>query len=260
MNINYKFNDTDSSETVLLLHGFLSDMNSMKTVADQISEHFNVLSVDLPGFGKTPSTGNYTMDDVSESLASLIESLNLGKVHIIGYSMGGRVAVSFMVNHPEKVQSAVLESTSPGISDISERQRRFQVDYARAEKIVSDFSAFINEWEQMGLFSTQNAMDSETQLSQRASRLAQNPDGAADSLLKYGTGIQRSYWNDLKSVNSPVLLIAGEQDKKFAAINRKMNDLLPNSQFVLIQGAGHNIHMEAADKFGIIILEFLIGG
>lgn len=260
MEFNYNFDNTGNDETVLLLHGFLSDMTSMEIVARHLSGHFNILSVDLPGFGKTPGRGEYTMEDISRSLAGLVESLRLKPVHVIGYSMGGRVAVSFLVNHPDMVQSAVLESTSPGISDPAERRKRFQLDCERAERMSSDYVSFINEWEQMGLFSTQNSMDTKLQESQRKNRLAQNPEGAANSLVRYGSGIQKSYWESLSSIVTPVLLIAGEKDGKFVSINREMEKLLQNTQFEIVPETGHNIHMEAADKFGIIILEFLIGG
>lgn len=260
MEFNYNFDNTGNDETVLLMHGFLLDMNSMEIIAAHLEGHFNILNVDLPGFGKTPSTGEYTMDDISDSLAALVSSLGLGPVHILGYSMGGRVAVSFMVNHPDMVLSAVLESSSPGINDLTERQKRFQMDRDRAKKISSDYVSFINEWEQLGLFSTQNSIDEKLQHSQRKNRLAQHPEGAADSLTKYGTGIQKSYWDSLTFVSTPVLLVVGEKDEKFVSINRKMKELLKNAQFEIISDTGHNIHMEAADKFGIIILEFLIGG
>lgn len=260
MDFNYTFDNREKNETVLLLHGFLSDMESMASVADHLDGHFNILKVDLPGFGKTPSKGAYGMDDIADGLSKLIHSLGLDQVHIIGYSMGGRVAVSFLVTHPDMVLSAVLESTSPGIRDREERMKRIEVDQTRAKKISADYTSFIKEWEQMGLFTNQHSLDSELQGRQRENRLAQNPEGVADSLIKYGTGIQRSYWERLKIVDSKVLLVAGEKDGKFVSTNHKMKALLPNAQFEVVPDVGHNIHMEAADKFGIIILDFLIGG
>ncbi len=260
MELNYSFDNAHKDETVLLLHGFLSDMDSMKTVGNHLKSHFNVLNVDLPGFGKTQSPEAYTMDDISHSLASLLEELEMEAVHILGYSMGGRVAVSFLVNHPGMVQSAVLESASPGISDPTERRERFLIDQKRAEEISYDYTSFVDGWEKMGLFSTQDSLDSKAKERQRENRLAQDPSGAADSLIKYGSGIQQSYWDDLKDVNPPVLLVCGGRDEKFVTINREMQKLLHDVQFEIVPEAGHNIHMEAADKFGIIILEFLLGG
>lgn len=244
-----------------MMHGFLSDMYSMETVCNDLSSDFNILSVDLPGFGKTQSTGiDYTMEDVSDALASLIELLDLEKVHVLGYSMGGRTAVSLLVNHPEKIISAVLESTSSGIENESDRISRYEIDQTRAARISNDYETFIKEWEQMGLFDSQAQIDETLLLKQKENRLVQDPNEVADSLIKYGTGVQRSYWEELNNIEKPVLLLAGEKDDKFKEINRSMAELLPRSQFLIVNGAGHNIHMEAGEKFGIIVLEFLIGG
>ncbi|WP_017549202.1 2-succinyl-6-hydroxy-2,4-cyclohexadiene-1-carboxylate synthase [Salinicoccus carnicancri] len=259
MELNYRFKDNDFEETVLLMHGFLSDMSSMEPAAGHLMEHFNILFVDLPGFGDTKAGGDYSMDDVSDALAALIMS-RWGAVHVAGYSMGGRVAVSLIINHPGVIKSAVLESASPGISDPAERKKRQELDRKRADSILSDYVSFIDAWEKMGLFQSQDFADAGQRMRQRENRLAQNPYGAAESLINYGTGTQKSYWADLPGVSVPVLLLAGEKDGKFAAINQRMEELIPESRLEIIPGAGHNIHMEAADKFGIIVLEFLIGG
>src|SRR5699024_10157819 len=259
LELNYRFNDNGFEETVLLMHGFLSDMSSMEPVAGNLKGHYNILLVDLPGFGDTKAGGDYSMDDVSDALAALIRS-RWGKVHVAGYSMGGRVAVSLLVNYPGVIKSAVLESTSPGISDPADRTERQNLNRKRADSIVSDYASFIDGWEKMGLFQSQDSADAGQRMRQRENRLAQDPCGAAESLISYGTGVQKSYWKDLPEISVPVLLLAGEKDAKFVAINQSMEELIPESRLEIIPDAGHNIHMEAADKFGIMVLEFLIGG
>ena len=259
MELNYRFEDNGSEETVLLLHGFLADMSSMETAGAHLWEHFNILLVDLPGFGDTKAGGDYRMDDVSDAIAALISS-RWGAVHIIGYSMGGRVAVSLLASYPGMIKSAVLESASPGISDPTARKARQKLDRERADSILTDYVSFIDGWERMGLFQSQDSVEEDQKARQRENRLAQKPAGAAESLINYGSGIQQSYWQDLPEISIPVLLLAGEKDGKFVTINQKMEELLPNGRIEIIPGAGHNIHMEAADKFGIMVLEFLIGG
>ena len=261
MDINYRFNNNHKRETVLLMHGFISDMSSMDTVCKDLASDFNILQVDLPGFGGTRSTGiDYTMDDLADGLATLTESLGLEKVHVLGYSMGGRTAISFLINHPKKVLSAVLESTSPGIENMRDRAVRYEIDRKRAAHITDDYEAFIEDWGQMGLFDSQTQIDGNLLQKQKENRLSQDPLEVADSLIKYGTGVQRAYWQDLKHVDQPVLLLAGEKDEKFKEINKFMAQLLPYPQLKIVNGTGHNIHMEAREKFAIIVLEFLRGG
>ncbi|OZT77800.1 2-succinyl-6-hydroxy-2,4-cyclohexadiene-1-carboxylate synthase [Salinicoccus roseus] len=261
MKFNHRFADDGKSRTLLLLHGFLSDMTSMDGVAGELSSHYNILAVDLPGFGGTPSAGiDYGMEDIAEGLRELLASLDLDQVDVLGYSMGGRAALSFIANHPECVGRAVLESTSPGIASENEREKRRSVDAARAAHINEDFKGFIAGWEDMGLFSSQQALSEKVREQQRLNRLSQEPEEAADSLVKYGTGVQPSYWEALRRIDCPVLLLAGKRDEKFVGINSRMSELLPDARLEIIDGAGHNIHMEAPQKFVTIVLDFLLGG
>src|SRR5699024_1271408 len=165
-----------------------------------------------------------------------------------------------LVNYPGVIKSAVLVSTSPGISDPAERTERQKLDRKRADSILSGNASFIDGWETMGDFESQDYADAGQRMSQRVNRLTPDPCGAAESLISYGTGVQKSYWKELPEISVPVLLLAGEKDAKFVAINQSMEELIPESRLEIIPDAGHNINMEAADKFGIMVLEFLIGG
>lgn len=236
-------------------------MASMEGLAGDLAPHFNTLTVDLPGFGGTPSAGiDYGMGDIAEGIRQLLISLDIQKVDILGYSMGGRVALAFIASHPEYVGRAVLESSSPGIASGEERETRRHADGRRAARINEDFPAFIASWEGMGLFSSQQSLPDKTLEQQRQNRLSQQPEEASDSLMKYGTGVQPSYWEKLGDIRRPVLLLAGGQDEKFIRINSSMSELLPDARLEIIDGAGHNIHMEAPRKFGTIVIDFLLGG
>jgi len=256
--MNFYFDDEKHSETVLLLHGFMSDAMSMKSIGDRLNDSYNILYVDLPGFGASLSTTyDYGMEDVSFGISKILERLKLGPVHVLGYSMGGRTALSFGILYPEKVLSLTLESASPGISESGEKSDRLDVDKKRAEKIMEDYTKFLDGWQSMGLFKSQETLSAETFKAQREMRAAQQPQEVADSLLKYGTGAQPSYWSRLKELKIPVCLIVGRNDQKFVEINKKMAESIENVQLKLVEDAGHNIHLESPQKFDIIITEFL---
>ncbi|MFC3418469.1 2-succinyl-6-hydroxy-2,4-cyclohexadiene-1-carboxylate synthase [Salinicoccus hispanicus] len=261
MKFNYHFSNNEKERTILLLHGFISDMESMAQISDTAVPYFNILRLDLPGFGGTRSTGlDYTMDTIAHGIQSILTELGLRKVDILGYSMGGRAALSFIINHPESVGRAILESSSPGIDSPSDRESRLLLDRKRADRINADYRSFIDEWEQMPLFGSQKRLPGSMRAGQRANRLAQVPKEVADSLLKYGTGVQTAYWDRLHTIKMPVLLIAGENDSKFISINSRMAEMLPDARFEIIEGAGHNVHMESPEKFGTIMIDFLLGG
>lgn len=256
--MNFYFENKDRSETVLLLHGFMSDSASMRSIGNRLNDSYNILYVDLPGFGGSRSRKyDYGMADVSECISRILKRLKLGTVHVLGYSMGGRTALSFGILYPKQVLSLILESASPGISGSDERADRLAIDKKRAGKITADYPKFLEEWESMGLFKSQQTLSAEAFTEQREMREAQQPEEVADSLLKYGTGVQPSYWSSLKNLKMPVLLIVGRDDQKFVEINKKMAGGIENAQLKIVEDAGHNIHLESAEKFDIIITEFL---
>lgn len=256
--MNFYFENNNHSEAILLLHGFMSDSKSMKSIGHSLRDSYNILYVDLPGFGRSRSRKyDYGMRDVSHGLSGILERLKLDAVHVLGYSMGGRTALSFAVLFPEKVHSLILESTSPGLADAGKKEQRMVTDKKRAQKITEDYQKFLDEWERMGLFQSQKNLSAEAFTEQRKMREAQHPEEVADSLLKYGTGVQPSYWSGLQNLKMPVLLITGETDQKFVDINKKMADSIENAVLKIIDGAGHNIHLESAEKFDTIITEFL---
>lgn len=118
-----------------------------------------------------------------------------------------------------------MESASPGIQDNDEKQKRIEVDKNRAQ-LISEIGVteFVNEWEQLPLFNTQNHLGSEERKRIRKMRLSQNAKGLSKSLIDYGTGSQTSYWAMLDQLQTPVCIIVGSEDEKFINIGSKMNN------------------------------------
>ena len=172
--MHHRFIDNGSDNTVMLLHGFMADSRSMADIGSKLGERFNILYIDLPGFGRTKSTvAGYDMEMLADSLKMILDELGLEKIDILGYSMGGRVALAFSILHPQHVRSLILESASAGLKTVSERAHRAAVDEERAGKITSDYRTFLDEWEDMGLFQTQKSLSEEASRRQRKMRESQ---------------------------------------------------------------------------------------
>ena len=259
LDFNYEYNDLGKSNTLILLHGFLSDMRSMTDISLEFN-NMNTLLIDLPGFGQTKSVGiDYSMDDISKGIVKIVDELNLTNVHVYGYSMGGRVAISLLANYSERFNKFILESTSPGMSKAFRRDSRIEIDESRATDLETDFESFINDWEELPLFKTQKLLDEKTFLLQRKERLSQNGAEAADSLRKYGTGIQPHYWDNLNK-NNDVLIIVGEKDEKFVRLANQMLQVFDDATFTCIKNVGHNIHLENSVEFNERVINFLLEG
>lgn len=258
MNFNYEFINNKQQQTIMLLHGFLSSKESMRKIAEDLKGHRNVILVDLPGFGGTSSVAiEYSMEDITSQLIKITDELSQKKIDVFGYSMGGRVALALACSYPERIAKCILESASPGIQNADVKISRLEVDKKRGEFIVSNYEAFLKDWQSMPLFETQQRVDTSLLEAQHRERLEQQPDEAADSLLKYGTGVQASYWNELSKISNEVLLIVGSEDMKFVEIAESMSESLKNAKLNIVEDCGHNIHLENYQTYINLVLKYL---
>ncbi|GAA0588317.1 2-succinyl-6-hydroxy-2,4-cyclohexadiene-1-carboxy late synthase [Virgibacillus siamensis] len=241
-----------------MLHGFTGSSETWSGFVRQWQHEFQVITIDLPGHGKTRHSRPVTMEECCSDLVSLFNHLALRKVHVIGYSMGGRTALSLAMLYPEKLCSLTLESTSPGLSYEQERMDRRNRDTQLAKRLERDgIEVFVHFWENIPLFDTQKKLLNDTRQKIRNERLNQSAEGLAMSLRSMGTGQQPSWWGRLHELKLPVLLLAGAYDEKFIGINKKMAKRMQQASLRLIENAGHAIHVEQPQIFGKIVTEFL---
>src|SRR5699024_8653544 len=116
-----------SGPVLVLLHGFTGSKQTWKNFTEAWQDRFTLVIVDLPGHGDTPPF-SHSMHDLVEQLHDFFKQLNLTKFHLLGYSMGGRIALSYANVYPEQIQSLILESASPGLKDEEERKERRESD------------------------------------------------------------------------------------------------------------------------------------
>lgn len=235
---------------VVLLHGFTGSSATWNNLIDSQPEGFQFIVVDLPGHGRTKGNIIKTMESCCRDLYQLLQNLNLAKFFLVGYSMGGRTALTYARYFPETIQGLILESASPGLDNDDDCETRRKNDDALAKRIeVEGVEAFVNYWENIALFSTQKSLTLEKQAEIRRERLSHTDEGLALSLRGMGTGSQTSNWKVLEKLTFPVLLLVGSLDSKFVMINKKMLSLLPNAELEICEEAGHAIHIEKSETF-----------
>jgi 2-succinyl-6-hydroxy-2,4-cyclohexadiene-1-carboxylate synthase len=215
----------------------------------------------LIGHGRSdapPDAERYRMKRCVSDLLAMLDALEVERADVLGYSMGGRVALHLATAAPARVGALVLESSSPGIADAAERQARVAADAALAESIQRDgIAAFVERWECLPLFASQASLPEDTRARLHAQRLRNDPLGLANSLRGMGAGQQESLWDGLASLDVPTLLIAGALDAKYCALAGEMLTLLPSARAVIVPGAGHAVHLEQPQSFAKNVLEFL---
>ncbi|WP_164216470.1 2-succinyl-6-hydroxy-2,4-cyclohexadiene-1-carboxylate synthase [Virgibacillus sp. YIM 98842] len=248
-----------TGEPLVLLHGFTGSSKTWANFIKDWQSDLQIITVDLPGHGKTDAPDITFMEEACRDLHQLFSHLNLPSFHLLGYSMGGRTALSYTMIYPEKVSSLILESASPGLAAEKEREERRARDEKLAQRVEGEgVERFVDFWEKIPLFNTQHHLAAEKKAAIRAERLAQQKAGLASSLRFMGTGSQPSWWDRLTEITMPTLLLAGVLDVKFTGINKRMHERLPNSQLKIIEEAGHAIHVEQPVIFGKMVREFIL--
>lgn len=251
----------DSAESVVLLHGFTGCSANWASHVPAIEANgFHVTAVDLPGHGRTDSPTDpdlYRMSAVAADLAIIFEKLSLQQMHLLGYSMGGRLALYFALHHPELVRSLTLESASPGLQSSKDRRQRKDSDDALAAWIEEHgIEPFVDRWEQIPLFRSQRKLPQAERLNLRSQRLQNQAVGLAHSLRGMGTGVQPSLWPELGGLRSPIHIMVGGLDEKFCTISEQMTQLMPRAHVTTIPDAGHAIHLEQAGLFQEAVIDW----
>jgi 2-succinyl-6-hydroxy-2,4-cyclohexadiene-1-carboxylate synthase len=250
-----------SGRPLLLLHGFTGSAATWSPHTARFAPRFRTIASDLIGHGRSDSPrdpARYRMERCVADLLALLDALDVERASVLGYSMGGRVALHLAAAAPERVPTLVLESSSPGIADAAERRARVAADEALAESVERDgLAAFVEHWERLPLFASQAALPDVTRARLRAQRLQNDVRGLANSLRGMGAGRQEPLWEQLPTLDIPALLIAGELDAKYCAIVRRMAAALPAARTVIVPNAGHAVHLEQPHVFMENVLEFL---
>ena len=263
VNINFEhFNSFDQKRnTVLMLHGFTGSLDDWREISDLLNPNFNYIGIDLVGHSKSDSpiiVDKYIPKALSKQINELVNNLAIKQAIILGYSMGGRAALSFAIDHPNKISGLILESTTAGIENEKERIERIRSDEELADYIEShNIEEFVELWMNKEIFNTQRRFSNEKLKNIRKKKTLNSKTGLANSLRGFGTGRMGYFGSKLSHINCPVLLITGELDIKFTKINSALKRKFPTAKHKIIKNAGHNSHLEEPKRFVTMTNDFL---
>ncbi|MDT3697271.1 MAG: 2-succinyl-6-hydroxy-2,4-cyclohexadiene-1-carboxylate synthase [Ignavibacterium sp.] len=246
---------------IILLHGFTGSAEDWLPIIEQMPNNYNYVAIDLLGHGKSDSPSNsqsYSVDALIQQLKFIKDKLTKEKVFLIGYSMGGRLALNFSVNYPEDVIGLVLESSTAGIKNDDERNKRYESDLKLVEYIEShSVEEFIELWSDQELFNTQRRFSNDKLKTLKKKKAAAGKTGYANSLRGFSTGIMPPVHGELKKIPFKVLLITGDLDSKFTGINARIVKRFFKAKHKIVRNSGHNTHLEEPKRFIEIVTNYL---
>ncbi len=235
-----------SGARVALVHGFTQTGRSWRTIVDDLSGRFEVVTVDLPGHGRSAAIEAADLDVAGRMLAE-----SVGEATYVGYSMGGRILLHAAFQAPESVRSMVLVGASPGIPDERDRADRRRADEALADRLQGiggaalPISEFLDEWLSQPLLA-----DLPGASQSREAREENSAAGLAQALRHLGTGTQRHAAERLSDLSMPILLVAGERDAKYRALGDQLAGVIgENATTAVIESSGHAAPFENPRAF-----------
>ncbi len=258
MDLYHSISGPPTAPGIVFLHGFMGSGRDWQGVIDRLNSRYQCVAVDLPGHGRSLATGDapMTIENAAAALLETLSGINITQSYLVGYSMGGRLALYLSLLFPQNFLGSILESASPGLETEKERAERRRKDAKLAEKIVNtDFNEFLLEWYRQPIFARLNRSPHfEAMLTRRRSN---SREMLAKSLREMGTGFQPSLWEKLKSLKLPLLLVTGEFDIKFQRIAARMAVAHPGIRHTVVKNCGHNVHLENRERFSEILDEFI---
>jgi pimeloyl-ACP methyl ester carboxylesterase len=258
--ISMNYEVTGSGRWLTLIHGAGDNLEAWWNQVPAFSERYRVLTYDVRGYGQTETpAGEYTTDILVQDLNELLKGLGIEETYLLGYSMGGRIAVEFTLKYPGTVKALIIANSGVapverGQADMKEmmelRQKRMEtVEKEGLAPIMGESTAMVFSpgWPEKNL----DVVEHYTRI-----RLKNDP-GA------YLTAMRAMVWGmsppDVSAIRCPTLIIAGEKDGLMGAESGQASQkLIPGSQ-LKVMATGHAAAIEKPEEFNSTVLEFLAG-
>lgn len=221
----------------------------------QFSKHFRVITIDLPGFGKSAPAGEIaTMDFMAESVRQTLLSTGINEKKVfVGLSMGGYVLMRLLKTMSDQVRAGIFVSTRAGADSPEIRAKRFKnIELVEKEGVP----AFVEK--QLSVLLGKTAQESSPVTVQLAREIALESSATAINAALRGMAGRPDSSDLLKRADFPMLFMAGTEDNVIAPTEmEQLSKLRSGSEFELIQGAGHLLNLEQRNAFHEAVSTFL---
>lgn len=259
-------NATYETPKLVFLHGVMGFAANWRRIAKAFESEYQVLTFDQRGHGRSfhPEDG-YSPEDYAADLEAILDELGWEQIHLVGHSMGGRVALTFAANRPSRVTRLVIEDIGPEMQPAASSLVIRMLD---AVPIPFSSKREAKEWfdtEFMRIFAAEPnrvalaaylyANLTENENKEAVWRFSEK--GVRESITQ-GRAIDR--WSEIRSLSMPTLLVRGEFSKDLPrVIFEKVLKANPRIEGVEIKGSGHWVHSDQPETFISVLERFFRG-
>ena len=231
---------------LILLHGFLGSGDDWLPVLPALCQHFHCWTVDLPGHGGSAPEA-CSLAGIADVIYQCLKAHHISPAYVLGYSLGGRGAMTLADRYPAVVYQLVLEGAHPGLLNETDQQTRLKSDQGWAHRFANEsLSVVLEGWYRQHVFSSLDEVSRQALVSERAT----SNRGAvlADVLMGCSLSVQKDYRPSLRNKIKSVVYLVGEHDLRFQLL---ADQLFQESgvQKATVLNAGHNAHRDAPTEF-----------
>lgn len=247
------YSDRGKGDVLVLLHGYLGSLIIFENLSQELSRHFRVISVDLPGHGQSDIISEtHTMEDMAERIRYLLDHLSIDKVLLIGHSLGGYVTLAFLSIYPERVAGYILFHSHP-FADTPEAvtRRMREITVVRGGKKHIMYPGNIEK-----MFSPHNLSEMSIEIAMSNKIASEIPEDGIIAILK-GMIARTSHKPLLEEGLVPLLWILGIHDQYINYRNVTEALVLPqNGTLATLCNSGHLGFLEEPGRSVSLITEF----
>ena len=251
-------NPADSKGTILLLTGLASKRLGWARQIDVFGREYQTIAMDHRDTGDSdPVAEDYTVADLADDAAALLEALDITRAHVIGISLGGFTALQFALRHPDVLDRLVLVSTSAGgRTHVSASPEILALLTPTSDMEIGERA--IHSYSRIMAPSFVAAHPEEMERIAAAARY--RPQTAASYMRQLHAVLTHDVVDSLHAITAPTLVIHGDLDPLIPPQNGEyLAQHIPGARLILYRDTGHIPIVERADEFNRDVLAFLAG-
>jgi len=243
---------------LVALHGFMGSPSTFDHLVGRWSGKCIALSVPRPSWPNNASAALTLSSAHDQAARSILSQLDAKRIHVfdlLGYSMGGRIAMHIARLAPERVRRLVLEAAHPGLESEAARDARREQDRQWADRIRREGPGMLTAWYEQPVFASLSESIRGDLIEEKR---GQSWSTIPSMLDAYSLGRQAPHWDFLKKHSRETLFISGERDERYSKLGAMLETQSPLIRHISVPNAGHIVHREQPEAYLGALNSFLI--